>query len=618
MPFNQISTARELVLFLPEFYNQELPIFDKWKEVRVQAAGHMLRQSVTHLYDIVRPNEPEEVRDYRENVHRDITSEGPWKFISKVTRIFLDNGIRPDPDKMSEALKDYLNAGPFYTSGVNDFDIEEFIYQVLLPFMIEDPNGYLVPLPFNEFSPNIAPARPEEEGGISPLDRIAIKSILITSQSVVYLGDKVLAWKAGEMAYDSKGSKAPFYFMVDDREFIIYYPTRDGEGGKVTYIAEVWFFHGLGYVPAAQMGGIMTRFKEEATKSPDEINFYHESFLWPYFNYADEFLSSFSDNQAVRIQHAYPKAVMKPIPCTNPDCKDGTVRIREPESGKIIRNASCGTCQGSGYLTNPGPYKVLIKEDLPGVADTGPVLEYISPPPDILQHSWDVSFNLLTMAKKSIGLDLLENVTESGVAKSMRLDDLRDFLWNVANSLTKITRSHLRSIEYLLNIEVEDQVEPSVYLPQVIHFTNRSLLKEEATSAIFADRVKSNLLYLRQKYRDDEVSFKIYSIAYNYAPLLALDTGETSQALAIGSYSPDDILKRDHIIMILQAIADEIGEEEFLTSSKEDIIEVADALFFAMFPVEEEEDPFDVPLPEEEEEEASPVEEEETEFENAG
>lgn len=580
MPIIKYNSARDLIFQEPDFFRHVPEISEKWKSVRQQSSGHMLRESVTHLYDVVRPNEPSEVRDYRQTVHRDITAVGPWNFISKVTRIFLDNDIRPNYDNMSDAMFEWITGQPFYESYTIQFDVEQFMYQVLLPFTMNDPNGFLIAFPFNDRAPDIAPSEPVELGGLSPLERVNIENILISSADVVFISDRVLAWNAGKMEW-KKGMSEPYYFVVDDYEFILYYPTTDGN--KLIYRAESWYFHGLGSVPAQQVGGILTRFDSQPHQS-GEMQFYFESFLRPYFTFADEFVTAFSDNQAIRIQHAYPKQVMKPIPCINPQCEDGKIRIRDPESGQIISKHTCGTCHGSGYITNPGPYNVLIREDAPGIENSGPVLEYVVPPPDIIQHSYDVSFDLLTRGKKAIGLDILENLMESGVAKSMRLDDLRDKLWSVAANIRRVMQNHLIAVERMLNIDSSEQVEPVVYLPQRIHFTDRSLLKEEAETSLLIDRENSQLSYLRQKYRDDDVQFRIYEIAFDIAPLMLLNESETSQALAVGAYGPIDVIRRDKVIQVLTEIAETVGANDFLSADTNTVIEVAETLLSQYYP----------------------------------
>lgn len=587
--FNPFSIA-DLITAEPRFFSKKPVEADTWKKVRNQAGAHMRREGVTVLFDIQRPDEPDEIRDYRDTIRRDLTSEGSWKFISKVTRVFLDNGIKPDEDNMSDEMRAFLEE-PFYVTGTKRFSVVEFMYKVLLPFMIEDPNGFLVPFPFNEANPDTPPAFLEEDGGLSPLERVSIENILISSADVVFLSDNIMAWRAGEMEY-KKGSKAPYFYMVDTLYFIRYVPILRNQ--KLEYEAQIWYFHGLNQVPVQQMGGVLTRF-EDQPRQTGEMIFYYESFLRPYFHYADEFVTRFSDNQAVFTQHAYPKQIMDPIPCVNTHCREGKVRITDPETGEVMGTETCPVCKGAKYLTNPGPYRTLIREKMPGVENNSKVLEYVSPPVDILVHSYEVSFDLLTKGKKTIGLDLLENVQESGVAKSMRLDDLRDFLWQIASAITRVMEGHLSDIEAMINIIPADQIDPTVYLPQIIHFTNRSLLKEEAQSAISGDRMNAALAYLRQKYRDDDVKFKIYYLSYRFAPLLLMDANETSQALAAQAYDQNDIIRRDRIVDTLTQISDVLGASDFLDAEEATLLEVAEVMIEPFFPAPLQ-DFFDIPF----------------------
>jgi hypothetical protein len=276
-------------------------------------------------------------------------------------------------------MVEWLSTGPFRINE-NILTISEFMYQVVLPFMIEDPNGLLVPWPRISPGNNIPPAAPIEEGGLPQNQRVDVAVEIIPSERVVYLSEFIVAFNAGLWFVDSeRKEKKPYYKVIDRDGFYLYVPVKDGNN-KIKYSLVVWYEHGEKKIMTTAAGGVITRFSSVDKVSGSVDATYYESFLRPYFELADEVTVSFSDNQAVRNQHAYPKLVMGQIPCTNSECKSGTIRILDQE-GKAIGVDNCSTCNGKGYIQNPGPYNVLVREsNLMDEKDNGPTLEYVSPP----------------------------------------------------------------------------------------------------------------------------------------------------------------------------------------------------------------------------------------------
>ena len=86
-------TAPELVLNNPEFFKDAIPGLDKHIEVRNQAIEHTHRLDKSNLLEIQRPSEPDEVKEYRNNIIRQITKAPINKFKTKTTRIVQTSGF---------------------------------------------------------------------------------------------------------------------------------------------------------------------------------------------------------------------------------------------------------------------------------------------------------------------------------------------------------------------------------------------------------------------------------------------------------------------------------------------------------------------------------------------
>lgn len=542
----------------------------------MQSSRHMNRIGVNDLFDVVRPNESEQIKDYRDSVRRDITSEGPWKFINKVVRVFVDNGLNIDQSSLSDQMKEWLNKGVYQING-QSLPVFDFLYQVVLPLAIEDPNAFLVAFPFNPFNESVPPFAPTEEGGLPQNERVGVRSVLVTSKDVRYLDDYILCWVAGDWVYDETNKASAEYFYCVDEEWFYQKVPIKVDKNRVEYILIPWYRHGLGILPAQQLGGKLTKYQPQPNVK-GEVMFYYESYLKPFFEYADEATIAFSDNQAIRVRMAYPKTVMDRIPCVNPDCKNGMVRVRDPETGKPVDVETCDACGGSGWIQDPGPYHTLYRTRVPGTNDSTPVLEYISPPTDSLEHSYEVAFDLMKRGKQAIGLDLLENLSESGVAKSLRLEGVKDFLWTIGEDLFMTLQDHLGFVERLLNIEADDQFMPKVKIPPTINFSDLNTLRDEAANALPGDRLVALTSYYQKKYRHDPVMVRIHTLALKWSPLLSMNPQETNTALLIGAYGTIDVIKRDRAVQVFQKIAKELTEEEFLNADEESLFADADEL----------------------------------------
>ena len=571
----------------PDFHKHEPELSGYWKDVQGQAARHMRRMETNELFDINRPNESDQVKDFRDNVRRDITSEGTWKWISKVSRIFIEHGITLDQSTVSDALNEWVDTKPFKVKG-RPITMNSFMYKLVLPMMIEDPNSVLLPLPIvpgDRFTPPLAPV---EEGGLPATRKVEPINIFVPSGKIKYIDNYLFAWKAGQYPINDKEEK-PYYFLVDHEKYMRYVPVKDS-AGKISYVLEPWYVHDLDQLPINVLGGVATRpgdskFYSDESGDFDDFDLYFESFLRSYYELSDEVVMAFSDNQAVRMQHNHPKMVMAQIPCTNSSCKNGSVLDRDSEGNPT--KSICGTCNGTNYIPNPGPYQVLIRQDSAntgGAVDNRPTIEYVTPPEGTMQHSYEVPWDLFTRAKQAIGLDLLEDVGESGVAKSLRLEDLNDLLRAVSDNFFGIMTRHLEIVEGLLVIDEKRRKPPRMRMPTDLQYTSQEILNEQAKNALPADRFQAQMDLYAKKYSANQPLLKVYHLALQYAPILLNTESEIALNLSWGVYRDRDLVKKDHAFIIFREMLDEMGPEKFFQMTKEDAFKKADDVLELFIP----------------------------------
>jgi hypothetical protein len=264
---------------------------------------------------------------------------------------------------------------------------------------------------------------------------------------------------------------------------------------------------------------------------------------------------------------------MSELPCPEQGCSGGKIRV---QSGEDIQYKVCGTCKGSGSIKDGGPFHSLIKRPNTGMeqGDTGEVYQYITPPTELLQKSYEITFDLLERAKKANGLDVLLDLTESGVAKNRRLEDLQDFLGEMAGLMFDTIEMMLSCVDSLLNTNKSERVDPKINRPKQFHLKDEIDLKEDYENALSFDRYNAAMSLIKHKYRDNEDLIRGYQIILRKYPVLLLSESELQIRLANGIYTNEDILRRDQIVQIMQEVIEE-NEIDNLTSER--IIELIES-----------------------------------------
>jgi hypothetical protein len=542
---------------------QPMPV---WDAVYRQAIQHTRRLKRIDLLEVNRPNESQRIKEYRNEIARRLTREGVYKFIAKTSRIYKNSGVNVDAKGISATLLEWLNSRPFRFNG-RQLNFSEYIYEVVTMHAIEDPNALHVAFPINPQNVQVNPSAPVDEGGLRSNEQIGILPLIIPSKQRRVLTDEVVAWQHGEWAFgNNNASKAPYYFISDKQEIYIHYPTRY-EGGEVVYETELWYRHQMDMLPAQSLMGLLS------VSEQGEI--YNESFMAAFFEYADEFVTAFSDSQAVRVQHSYPKVVLDDLPCPA-NCRNGKVFDLDKNGKQLI--TECSVCKGTGIVNDIGPYSVLRRPqgmpNAPERANDTPV-EYLEMPEAALRFGHEVAFELLDKGKRAVGLDILESLAESGVAKEARLEDLIDYLTMIGNSQIYFMETFLAQCEALLVVTPSNRVKPTVMRPNSYAIRTQQMLLEDAKNAIGSDRVQKAKEYFKTAYKGQDKLVRAMGLAHDYAPLLGLE-GQDLQTRLNFAYGPADLVKADRAVWAFTKLTK--TQPNFLGMSDEQLFALADEL----------------------------------------
>ena len=578
-------TVPELVEKDPHFFQKSIPVFPQWEKVRKQAIAHTRRLEKNELYEKGRPNEGQEVKEYRENNERSITVEGSNKFINLSSRVFQDSGVRISEDSQGKALKAWLTSKPFEING-KVYGLWEYFYECLYLNTLESGNDFLAAFPLVKDMPDELPS----VAG-NPTQPIDIEDRVIAIEKIRHASKHAFAWEAGQWPYMHKGQKrhAPYYFSCDAVNWYRHIPMGADREGKIRYELQLWYIHNTGHVPATQLGGRLT-FTE------DGKNKYYESWIRPYFEYSDEFVNRFSDSQAVHVQHSYPATVVKEMPCNFKgntaygQCKGGVVVIKKDgqiqlEDGKP-KTTTCPTCKGEGNLMRPGPYGTYVRQRRVGMDQTGatdPVIEYVTPPTAILSHSYNSTWDLFERAKKSIGLDLLDDTkVESGVAKDRRLQAEQDFLIAIALGVKSTLEHFLYSVETLLVPNESQRKKPVIIIPQTLKLKDVGQLREDVAKAPASGKAQALFEYYQAANKGDEKLIRAYQLYLDYTPWAVLEEAEAMQWEVRGTYDEMEPFRRSFGLWAFRQLQ---NDRDFMDRTKDvQLFQKADELVRARMP----------------------------------
>lgn len=510
------------------------------KKIAEQASSHMTREGLARILDQLRPHESESIKAYRVKNQRRLTTSPVNSWFAMVSRIFNNSGVQFS--NISDKLADYLDSYPFVFAG-KELDLSTYLYEIALRHSITDPNGHFVVIPVKDDYEDTSEA--------------------VRPQMRFFHYDEFIGIYDDAMYFatlQEKNSNLHTHYLVYEDKITV---SKDVySDGRIRQEHQFTYLHNIGQYPV--IGTISSTIMLDAKLS---IN---ESLLQGAFEYWDEALSQFSDNQAVTVQHNFPIRIITSIPCPADGCNNGHVRDADGNIGK------CGVCKGTGSVVDISPYHTLVAPDKnamgEAVSSRDPVI-YAAPPESSIEASYVRAMDLLKKGKEEIGLDLIGSEAESGVSRNMRLEEKQDKLLQIANKIKMFGEQMLYYYEVLINGEhEEDTTYPLVVMPRTLHIKDSYTLMQDIKEAPLADRYNSYMAYVEEKYSGDVRQTTIYRLAFSIAPALLLNDAEIEKRLVSGVYTNFDIYKADVAVMVLSELYDDAKTDEQLTREADEQI----------------------------------------------
>jgi len=530
---------------------------EQWEKVRRTMFVHTRGAKPSYILTERRPNEDPEVKKYREMIYEPITKGSMNRAIDKLYRIFQNANFSI---QVSDELDQYLNETKF-----NDQYFYSYIQKYVMPRMIEDPNAWLVWLPYGEGI---------TDSGI----KVEVYPELIESDDIKYINEDVITWEAEEeKSYITKNGKqveeGEVYYTLTSEGY--YKHIQYGDSRKKQFELIPIYMHEIGELPACVLGGDQT------------AEDYYESYFSAFVPFANEAIRQYSDWQGVMTTSAFPYREEVAETCDARGCRDGIIFDSESEE-----HSTCHKCKGTGRVVSRSPYGVFIREKGNSAFGGGeassnePLIRFISPPVDIIQYSGEAWQTLLKKAEEALHLNTIDEA-QSGVAKTIDREDSFAQLTKISNNIfDEIIYKSLLYIEAYRN--VSNPQAPIIVKPISFSMKTEDDLLEEVSrltdkNAPIAFLVETTKDLARKRFSGNKSVSRIVEVLVSYDPIYHLSSKDKAMLLASGTIKKEDLLKSLYAYKVLTSLVAQNGTE-FL---EQNLTEIFAALDQALQPIVE-------------------------------
>lgn len=440
-----------------------------YKALKTHANGEVPEEIIKER----RPNEPDEIMNYRFKIYAPKTEHPISKVITSLSKIRrspewkVDYSKTTSPAYLKDNLQKYLeDEFPIYDN------IDSWLFDECLQNIMIDANAVCVLIPL---SYDVA-----ESEFIRPIPYIAN-----TDEVVFYKEDDFVIVKS-DRTYeyiDGQSKKEYEVFILSTRNEIVEYILLETKEGKQFYELNR-LQHNLGELQGFMFRGLFFKNVDGLVVWKSPIN--------SMVTHLNEAARIYSDLQAEYVLHMHSE---KWTINTN-TCKkcNGTGKTKV---GLSLTTSSCGSCNGSGYETVSPFQNRVVNLDLSRPNGQIPPI----PPAGYIQKNIEIA-NLLRNAVKgnlyealeAVNMQFLYNVPldESGIAKQWDRDETDNFAHKVAGLLKYVRENvayYTNNLRYAFLIPSQDQRDkalPIITIPQKYDLVNNALLIEEYKQGVEA------------------------------------------------------------------------------------------------------------------------------------
>jgi len=437
-----------------------------YKALKTHANGEVPEEIIKER----RPNEPDEIMNYRFKIYAPKTENPISKVFTSLGKIRRSPEWKVDYSKcvypafVKDNLQVYLEEQfPIYDN------IDSWLYDECLQNALVDTNAVCVLVPLSYKVP--------ENELVKPIPFIA------NVDEVIYFKENDYTIIKTDRDYthiDGNSKKEYDIYILSTQNEIVEYVILERQDGKF-FLELNRFQHNLGELQAFRFRGIFYKNEDGDIVWKSPIN----SMVTP----LNEAARIYSDLQAEYVLHMHSeKWTINTNTCRK--C-NGTGKLKV---GLALANSTCGSCNGTGYDTVSPFQNRVINLDLNrpnGQIPPIPPAGYIQKNIEIANLLRDAVKSNLYEALESVNMQFLYNVpiNESGIAKQWDRDETDNFAHKVAGILKYIRENvayYTNNLRYYFVISTQDARDkglPTITIPQKYDLVNNALLIEEYKQA---------------------------------------------------------------------------------------------------------------------------------------
>lgn len=509
-----------------------------------------------------RHSETADIYEWRLRNYIPITTSSWERALSVLQRIFINSKYNYETH---DNVAEYLHNTRF-----DGYRFDEYIQVKVLKVMLEDPNAWLV------WVPDLVN---------SSQTQLSVRPIIVTSDlKRSETNNEIVFYDEIEKTeyYDNRNKiqyNGDVYWKISRNSITKIYRTNDDKRGNEQYNEEMVFEHGLGVIPYLTLGGRWNSTYNNYT-----------SFFHSFIQIADEAIKQFSDWQYIMATSGYPIKEMANMECDAPGCHDG-----ELEDG-----STCRVCNGTG-IKPFSPSSVLIRPETMNTTqfDPRPLLQYHTPPPQIIEYAQKAWQMLLEKAEASINMVHVFK-PQSGIAKEIDREDMYSMLSEISsNVFNNIFYNSLYYISRFVMIYRKDMDAHKVIIYPPTDFTLKDVdgLTVDYQEYI-ANNADKNLVQrsykdlIMAKYTGNLVEQRIADVQIYYDDWMPYSADEKMALKESGVLTEKDFYKSLTLSTYIRRMINDIGEVKFQNAKLKDLADMLDIMYdeyFEKLKIKEEE-----------------------------